>query len=156
MKQNCLKRIILYMICIFSAIAFSACGAPGETKKDETAISCTVSVSCEEVLRHMEELKEEKKALVPQDGIILPETEIKCTENNTALELLQQELKKQKIHFDLSGAYIKGIANIYEKDCGAYSGWIYTVNGEYVEVGAEAYRPKDGDVIEWSYMTGLE
>lgn len=152
MKRDVLKRIILYMLCMISAIVFSACGMQNENKK---GVSCVISVSCEEILRHMDELKEEKKSLVPENGMILEEITVEA-EEKSALELLEKELRENKIHFDKAGAYIKGIGNLYEKDCGAYSGWIYTVNGEYVEKSADAYYPKDGDVIEWSYMTGLE
>jgi hypothetical protein len=30
--------------------------------------------------------------------------------------------------------------------------WIYYVNGKSPEVGADAYKLKDGDVVEWKYI----
>ena len=155
MKKRVLKQVFLYMVCAILAITFCACGMSEETKENENAISCVVSVSCEASLRHMDELQAEKKALVPENGMILEETKVSA-EEKSALEILEKELKKARIHFDKSGAYIKGIGNLYEKDCGTYSGWIYTVNGEYVEKSADAYYPQNGDKICWSYMTGLE
>ncbi len=152
MKNTSFQKIVLYIACVMFVIGLSACGA---TDKNKNAVSCTVSVSCEEILRHMDELKPEKRELVPENGLILAERTVEAGKNS-ALTLLEQELKKNKIHFDKSGNYLKGIGNIYEKDCGTYSGWIYTVNGEYVEKGADAYYPQAGDQIEWSYMTGLE
>lgn len=153
MKKKILGKLFLYMVCMILAIALCACAAPS---KNEKSISCVVCVSCEEILMHMDELKPEKKALVPENGMILEETKVTASNAQSALEILESELKKSRIHFDKAGVYIKGIGNLYEKDCGAYSGWIYTVNGKYVEKSADAYYPKNGDKIEWSYMTGLE
>lgn len=155
MRKNFLKHTFLGILCVMLISFLCACKTAEKTKEKEAAVSCTISVSCEEILRHMDELKEEKKALVPEDGMILEETEV-TVQGTSAFEILETELKKKKIHFDKTGNYIKAIGNLYEKDCGTYSGWIYTVNGEYVEVSADAYYPKDRDNIEWSYMTGLE
>ncbi len=155
MKRKFLKQMLLYVVCVMMMFVLCACGAPSETKADENTVFCVVSVSCEEILRHMDELAEEKKTLVPENGMILEETKV-AVEERSALELLEKELREKKIHLDKTKTYIKGIGNLYEKDCGAYSGWIYTVNGEYVEKSADAYYPKDGDHICWSYMTGLE
>ena len=32
------------------------------------------------------------------------------------------------------GAYIEGIGNLYEFDCGSVSGWMYRVNGEFPKI----------------------
>ena len=51
-------------------------------------------------------------------------------------------------------AYIRGIANIYEFDCGELSGWTYKVNNKSPNVGCSLYELKDGDKIEWIYTCG--
>ena len=50
------------------------------------------------------------------------------------------------------GKYVKGIAQIYSGDCGDMSGWMYTVNGEFAEVGCDAYSVQEGDEICWVFI----
>ncbi|MDE6659675.1 MAG: DUF4430 domain-containing protein, partial [Eubacterium sp.] len=40
-----------------------------------------------------------------------------------------------------------------EKDCGNGSGWIYKVNGVKPMMSASKYVLKNGDVVEWYYVT---
>ena len=54
-----------------------------------------------------------------------------------------------------NSAYIEGIHNLYEFDCGQLSGWIYKVNGWSPNYGCSRYALKDGDVIEWVYTCNL-
>lgn len=37
-----------------------------------------------------------------------------------------------------------------------YSGWTYTVNGEFASVGASEYILEDGDEVEWRYSLTFE
>ena len=50
-----------------------------------------------------------------------------------------------------NSVYIKGIANLYEFDCGELSGWFYKVNGEKPNFGCSQYKLKDDDKVEWVY-----
>ena len=58
-------------------------------------------------------------------------------EGETVFHVLLRETKKNKIHFEFvntpvyNSAYIEGIGNLYEFDCGELSGWMYCVNGWY-------------------------
>lgn len=54
-----------------------------------------------------------------------------------------------------NSAYIEGINNLYEFDCGELSGWAYKVNQWFPNYGASRYLLKDGDVIEWLYTCDL-
>ena len=51
--------------------------------------------------------------------------------------------------------YIKGISNLYERDCGELSGWIYMVNDKVPGYGCSQYILKDGDKIEFVYTCNL-
>ena len=51
--------------------------------------------------------------------------------------------------------YIEGIGNLYERDGGRWSGWMYSVNGVYGDVGCGQFELNDGDVIEWNYTCDL-
>ena len=52
-------------------------------------------------------------------------------------------------------AYVEGIANIYEKDVGSTSGWMYKVNGCFPNYGCSSYTLSQGDVICWVYTCNL-
>ena len=54
-----------------------------------------------------------------------------------------------------NSAYIEGIHNLYEFDCGELSGWMYKVNDWFPNYGCSRYQLQDGDVICWEYTCDL-
>ena len=127
----------------------------------DTKYTCTISISCETILGNMDKCAESKKALVPEDGIILPATEVTFSDGESVYDVLQRVCKANKIHMESSftpvynSAYIEGIHNLYEFDVGKLSGWMYNVNGWYPNYGCSRYQVKDGDVVEWRYTCDL-
>lgn len=122
--------------------------------------TCTISISCETILGN-DKCAESKKALVPEDGIILPATEVTFSDGESVYDVLRRVCKANKIHMESSftpvynSAYIEGIHNLYEFDVGKLSGWMYNVNGWYPNYGCSRYQVKDGDVVEWRYTCDL-
>lgn len=116
---------------------------------------CTLSVSCVDAIGKAGE----KEDILPQDGVILSGATVEFAEGDSVFDVLVRELKKNSIHIEYEkspiygSAYIEGIANLYEFDCGELSGWIYLVNGKSPDVGCSDYLPEDGDHIEWIYIT---
>ena len=104
---------------------------------------------------------ENKKFLVPADGVIFPATEVTFSDGESVYDVLQRVCKANKIHMESSftpvynSAYIEGIHNLYEFDVGKLSGWMYAVNGWYPNYGCSRYQVKDGDVVEWRYTCDL-
>ena len=98
---------------------------------------------------------------MPQNGVIMKSQSVAFKEGESAFDLLKSQTKALGIHLDFSltplynTAYIKGIGNIYEFDCGPLSGWLYKVNGQSSNVGSSQYKLKNGDVIEWKYTCDL-
>lgn len=122
-----------------------------------TEPSCTLSICCDEVLKNLEALSEEKREIIPSDGWILQEKNVSFTEGETVFDLLLRETKSRGIHFEFvytpmyQSAYIEGIGNLYEFDCGDTSGWVYKVNGEKPRVGCSQYTLKNSDKVEFIY-----
>lgn len=87
-----------------------------------------ISISCETILDNIDKCVESKKALVPEDGIILPATEVTFSDSESVYDVLQRVCKANKIHMESSftpvynSAYIEGIHNLYEFDVGKLSG----------------------------------
>lgn len=123
--------------------------------------SCTVSIECKTILSNMETIKPEKKSLVPADGVILSPQKIALRDGDTVFDVLNRITKKNKIHMEFSATpgynskYIEGIGNIYEKDCGELSGWMFSVNGEFAQTGASNITVSDGDKISFFYTCDL-
>ena len=136
---------------------------PQAKKQDETdsRLICTLSVKCYTILNNMSKLRPEKTGLIPSDGVVFSETEVEFYEGESVINVLTREMKKNKIHLEFvnvplyNSAYIEGIANIYERDCGELSGWMYRVNGSFPGYGASQCKLKKGDRIEWLYTCDL-
>lgn len=134
---------------------------PEETLPPAAEKVCVVSISCATVLNNMDKLKEEKKDIVPPGGIILSGFQVELQEGDTAYEVLKRACQENRIHMDADftpaygTAYIKGIGNIYEKDCGSLSGWTYCVNGQFPSVGSSSFQVKEGDVVEFLYTCDM-
>lgn len=124
-------------------------------------LTCTLSVRCDTILQNIKWLDKEKVEIVPKDGIIFAEQTVTFYEGESVFNLLLREMKRNKIHMEFentpiyNSAYIEGIANLYEFDCGELSGWMYKVNGWFPNYGCSRYQLKEGDRVEWVYTCDL-
>ena len=123
--------------------------------------TCTLSVRCDTLLDRLDTLAPEKAALVPADGTLYAEREVTFYEGESVFNLLAREMKQNGIHLEFvntplyGSAYIEGIGNLYEFDCGKLSGWMYKVNDRFPNYGCSRYRLKEGDRVEWVYTCDL-
>ncbi|MDO4793096.1 MAG: DUF4430 domain-containing protein [Filifactor alocis] len=131
------------------------------TIDEDAQYHCTLSVSCKTILDNIDLLDKNKLEVVPEDGVIYAEKEVVFYDGESVFNVLQREMKKNKIHLEFemtpvyNSNYIEGINNLYEFDCGELSGWMYKVNGWFPNYGSSRYRLRDGDRIEWVYTCDL-
>lgn len=134
---------------------------PQENIISDKELTCTMSVRCDTVLENIAWLAPEKAELVPKDGMIFAEQTVTFYEGESVFNLLLREMKRNKIHLEFTNtpiynsAYIEGIGNLYEFDCGELSGWMYKVNGWFPNYGCSRYQLKAGDKVEWVYTCDL-
>lgn len=135
---------------------------PQDTEiNEQKKLTCNISIRCDTILDNMEDLAAGKEGLVPADGIILSTQTVEFSEGESVFDVLLRETKRRRIHMEFvdtpmyNSAYIEGINNLYEKDCGSESGWMYKVNGWFPNYGCSRYPLKDGDVVEWVYTCDL-
>ena len=140
------KLIVPLIIATVSIIALFI-GISGNDKTD-TIGEVTISINCAVI-------KNEYKDYIPENGVILEETEMEIEYGDTVYDVLAEVCKKNNILFSSNMGYIEGINNIYEMDFGKSSGWIYFVNGESPSVGCGNYKLSDGDKILWCYTRDL-
>ena len=135
---------------------------PTEPPATEPAVpSCTISISCTTVLDNWDKLSEAKRAVVPSNGVILGTVTVELQEGDTVFSVLQRVVSSYNIQMEYSVSplyqttYIEGLGNLYEKDCGARSGWMFAVNGVFPNYGASDCAVQDGDAIRWLYTCDL-
>lgn len=132
--------------------------AKAEEKKPYT---CTFSIECSSVFHNLKEIEAEKLDILPSGGIILARQTVVFSEGESVFDVLQRVCREKSIHMETSftpiynSAYVEGIHNLYEYDCGSGSGWMYCVNGFFPNYGCSQYKLRNGDVVEWRYTTNL-
>ena len=142
-------------------------GKPNPVEPDENNINkgqtytCTFSIECSTILNNLDMLDPEKLEMVPSNGVILETVTVTFYEGESVFDVLQRICKEYGIHMEAewtpiyNSAYVEGIHNLYEFDCGALSGWMYSVNDWYPNYGCSRYQLKDGDVVQWRYTCDL-
>ena len=130
---------------------------PTEPSTEPPVPQCTISISCTTVLSHMDDLTPGKEAIVPESGWILGTVTVTLEEGDTVFTVLQRVTREYGIALEFSTSpiyntvYVEGIGNLYERDCGPGSGWLYAVNGVIPNYGCSEYAVSDGDTIAWLY-----
>nr|WP_269846542.1 S-layer homology domain-containing protein [Paenibacillus roseus] len=80
---------------------------------------------------------------------------------DTPWSVLKRELDSRGISYrytwsgKFNSVYVESIDGDGEFDHGAGSGWMYNVNGRFLDVGASQYELKENDKVQWRYTTNL-
>lgn len=134
---------------------------PGDVEVGSKSYTCTFAIDCTTVLNNMGDLNSSKLGEIPSDGWILKKTTVTFYENESVFDLLKRVCKENGIPMEaafdptFNSAYVEGINNLYEFDCGGTSGWMFRVNGWYPNYGCSRYILQPGDVVEWRYTCEL-
>lgn len=123
--------------------------------------TCTISIFCGTICSHKDWLTAGKESLVPEDGWILKTENVVCYAGESVFNVMQRTCRQKGIPMEFErtpgygGAYIEGIQNIYEFDCGERSGWMYRVNGSFPNRSCARFEVTEGCSIEWLYTCDL-
>ena len=132
----------------------------GDSGKKKT-LTCTISINCSTILDNMDNLTDGKEEFVPGNGWILKKTKVKFKQGDSVHDILQKVCRDKGIHMEsrytpaYDSAYVEGINQLYEFDCGELSGWMFNVNGWFPNYGCSKYIVSDGDAINWVYTCDL-
>lgn len=119
--------------------------------------SCTITIRCDTILSHWEELDPGKAEFVPEDGVILQEVTVRFSPGETVFDVLKRVCDADGIPLKYSYSpsfgsyYVEELHHLCEFDCGSESGWVYLVNGVSPDCSCSAYVLSDGDKIAWCY-----
>lgn len=128
---------------------------------EEKVYTATLSVTAKTILNNMHLFNKDKLEVLPEDGVIYSTRTITFYKGESVFDVLQREMRNNGIHMEsvwtpiYNSAYVAGINNLYEFDCGELSGWMYKVNGWFPNYGASRYQLQNNDVIEWVYTCDL-
>ena len=132
--------------------------APSSTGRPQAEqITCTIEIRCDSLVENKKQAQQSIWKYIPSDGQIMEKVSVKVDKGSSVYDVLEKACKAKGVAVDATytpmykSYYIKGIGNIYEKQAGDMSGWIYKVNGTAPNRGASAYKVSDGDAISWQY-----
>lgn len=152
-----------------STTAYSTTEAPTTKMKKY----CTVRIECDTIYDNLSKLKEGKKDFLPSSGVILDNVDVELSGGESAFDVIKKACEENvctdnckyckangvQIEYTYTPAfnnyYIEGIHQIYEKDCGTQSGWMYSVNGNFPDEGSSSYTVSSGDVIVFSFTCNM-
>lgn len=148
--------VILIAACIILAfgITHSGTGTAGSG-----SASVTIEIRCDQLSENMSALNDPALLdYVPQDGTILAETEVKIEPGvTTVFDVTDKACFDSGVQIEYSTSpgynshYIEGIGYLYEFSAGKYSGWMFTVDGEIANYGADHILLEGGEKIQWFY-----
>lgn len=125
---------------------------PQVNGNENEKITVTFSVDCRNAINYGILSQGSFAQVLPADGIILSTSAITVKNGENVMSALKKILKENRINFSISSSgYVRMIGGLSEFDCGAYSGWMYKVNGVLPSVSTKSYPLKDGDKVEFVY-----
>ncbi len=140
--------------------AISGDNTSSQASKENNQGVCYLTISCAEILDNMDMLAPGREVFVPENGLILASSQVTFEKGETVFDVLKRVTKECGIQMEFSyfpiyeSMYIEGIGNLYEKECGSGSGWLYYVNGVKPNYGVSKYVLADQDVVEFHYTCG--
>ena len=105
-------------------------------------IKVTVKVDCATAAAKNEGIRKQYGS----GGVIVSKT-IELEKGATVYDALKKVCPDAKEQ----GGYVYKIGQLSEQDMGKLSGWMYSINGTYVQVGCKQKTLSDGDVVRWRY-----
>jgi len=87
------------------------------------------------------------------NGVILDLKAVKVFANESLMDLMRRIFDDRIVI--RNGNYVVSIDGQAELDKGKDSGWMYSVNGAFPNVGANSYVLKSGDIVKWLYTENL-
>ena len=146
-----MKRSILFAAILLFLFTLSSCtNAESKTPPGDV---CYVTVDCRTAVSNAL-LSEEKREVLPKDGLVLDHVPVAVTEGMNALDAFEAAMRERRIQYELQisaftgTTYVEGAANLYSLDCGDLSGWLFSFDGEFPIVGmSDTSVKKDSQIL---------
>ena len=97
-------------------------------------------------------LPAEYREILPEDGVLFAD-DVAFQSGEDLLSVMQRTMRAARLPLVAEGGFVSAIGGLAPGGAGPMSGWMFTVNGEMPMEGCDKIILKDGDVIEWTYVT---
>ena len=123
-----------------------------QQETEEELINVGIGVYDYTALSHKEK-NSECNAVVSESGIVYESEFVSLPDGISVLDGLKTIFEASQIPYalDQSNSYISSVGGLSETDCTSQSGWMISVNDEFLSVGLSEALLKDGDVIKLHY-----
>lgn len=109
--------------------------------------ACHITVSAETA-----SLPSEYREILPEDGVLFS-GDVAFASGEDLLSVMRRAMREEKLPLVIEGGYVSAVGGLAPGGAGPMSGWTFTVNGEMPMEGCDEILLKDGDVVEWTYVT---
>lgn len=143
------KVIVGLVVVVVVVIGIIGLGKGFSKKSPETNLKSSASSNTSQT----QSVEQPVKVIVDFGDLLKTEVELSAKEGMTAFSALEEAAKKDGTEV----ASTKYDFGIMVNSIGAYKGgedgkyWLYYVNSKVPEVGADQYKIKAGDVVEWKF-----
>ncbi len=168
MKSLNIKNFTIIILCLTILFSFTGClnieSVSSHNEKESgkadkiilqngEGIKITLNVKCDTLLN-----EKDVTDYTGKNGILIS-SEYTVKKGSTAFEVLKAVCTSSKMTLNYGGTgdttYITSINGIDEKEYSEYSGWCFEVNGEYPSMSCASYVLKEGDTIDFYYITSF-
>lgn len=134
---------------------------------------CTVRIECKTIYNNLNKFENSKKSFLTSSGIILNDVQVELYGGESAFDVIKKACQENvctdsckyceaggvQLEYTYTPAfnnyYIEGIHQIYEKDCGTQSGWMYSINGTFPDAGSSSYIVSPGDTVVFAFTCNM-
>lgn len=146
-----LSALLIVIIAVFTGCTITSVDDYYNTTEKTGNNKITVTINCDTAVNYDNKIR--------KNGTILENYTVYLEDNSTVFDALKTACKENKIQFEYQGSdssvYIEGIDYLYEFDCGELSGWEFSVNDDFKNVGCNNCPIKNGDKVKWLYTCDL-
>lgn len=127
--------------------------------KNQGESFCYITIDCAKILDYIEKHGssgyQQYLKYIPKSGYIIHNYKCTYKSGDTVYDILKRACDENHIKVSATdsvyGIYVQGINNIYEKNFGKYSGWMYSVNGTPPPISCGKFKASPSDEIIFYY-----
>ena len=152
-KQSKLLSIIVAACAFALMFALAGCGQQASSSAAASSASASASDASASAAAADEIAFTMKIDASDADKGVLYEASSTAKKGATVYDALIDTGLDLTVTTSSGTTYIDGIEGIVASEVGPNAGWLFTVNGESPNVGADAYQIADGDEIVWTFTS---
>lgn len=152
--------VVTVMLACTMAMAFAGCSQPAGDSSSASADSSAAASSANEQSTEAASAEDAEVAYTLKidasavdEGYLFDGSETAAA-GTTVYEALIATGLDLEVKSSSGSVYVDGIDGVVGSKVSSTSGWMYAVNGEWPDVGADQCVIKDGDLIEWTFIKG--